>query len=302
MAPSIQSVLQDRILGCLLGQAIGLAVCDLRPAAEHSMPGERAAGWLNWSLNPTERVKRTKTLEDHPTGRMTRALASSVINSYGTPDALWQARVFFELAACKLLDERALGPESSALRSIVATLPLSWLEPHRETLAISQAWATHKSSSGDAYARAVHALVEQCFFPSLPSPRDFLASAAEEIRNLSVPLAFDVCQLIQLLHLPPLAYAELCTRHSNFAGWLLVGTYAFLSQRNLIGALAAAAAICSDASAAAGLTGMLFGACHGALALPDSLVGMLPSQILIEANQIASGLAEHRRAPEMRMA
>lgn len=256
----MQESLRDRILGCLLGQALGLGFGELSiaPSAERTDPGAWLAAWR----------ARSHQLADHPTALMMRVLIEVAGECSGITPPLWEARCFFDLAVRGLLDVRAAGPAAAALRSIVAALPVSWVEPDRETMAFTQAWSTYRSSLCDTWCCAVQALAARCFGPHPLPPHELLAEAAEEVYRLDPVVAFELYQVSSLLHLEPAAFVQLGdTAIPSLRGWLLSGVYAFMVSADLPQALATAAAVSTDGSSAAGLAGALFGASFGADAL-----------------------------------
>lgn len=282
--------MRDRILGCLLGQALGLGFGELpvRPSDERTDPATWLAMWRS----------RAHLLNDHPTALMTRALVEVVGECSGFTPPLWEARCFFDLAVRGLLDVRAAGPEAAALRSIVAALPVSWAEQDRKTLALTQAWSTHKSSLCDTWCGAVQALAIRCFgrFPLPPS--ELLAEVAEVVRRLDPVAAFDLHQVSSMVHLAPAAFVHLADKAMpSLRGWLLSGVYAFASSTDLLQTLSTAAAVSTDASSAAGLAGALFGARCGAAELDPALVSLLPASAVEHARHVARAAVAPRTFP-----
>lgn len=286
----MQESLRNRILGCLLGQALGLSIGEL-PVAPDDEPTDPAARLAMWR-------SRVERLADHPTALMTRVLVEIAGECSGFTSPLWESRCFFDLAVRGLLDVRASGPEAAALRSVVAALPVAWLEQDRETLALTQAWSTHKSSLCDTWCCAVQALAARCFGPHPLPPHELLAEVAEEVRRLDPVAAFELYQISSLLHLAPAAFVQLGdTAIPGLRGWLLSGVYAFMGSVDLLQALSTAAAVSTDGSSAAGLAGALFGASFGADALDPALVRLLPAAVVEHARQIAGSVVAPRSFP-----
>lgn len=286
----MQESLRDRILGCLLGQALGLGFGELAiaPSAERMDPGAWLAAWR----------ARSHQLADHPTALMTRVLVEVAGECSGFTPPMWEARCFFDLAVRGLLDARAAGSEAAALRSIVAALPVSWIEQDRETLAFTQAWSTYKSSLCDTWCCAVQALAARCFDPCSLSPSELLSEVAEEVRRLDPVAAFDLYQVSSVVDLSPAAFVQLADRAMpGLRCWLLSGVYAFVGCTDLLQALSTAAAVSTDASSAAGLAGALFGARFGAAEIDPAVVSLLPAAVVEHARQVARTILAPRSFP-----
>lgn len=229
---------------------------------------------------------------------MTRVLVEVAGECSGLTPPLWESRCFFDLAVRGLLDARAVGPEAAALRSIVAAFPVSWAELERETLALTQAWSTHKSALCDTWCRAVQALAAQCFSPLPLPPSELLAEVAEDVRRLDPVAAFDLYQISGMVHLTPIAFVQLADKATlGLRSWLLSGVYAFAHSTDLLQALSTAAAVSPDPVSAAGLAGALFGARCGAAELDPALVNCLPAAAVEHARQVARAVVAPRAFP-----